>query len=483
MVILVYVSVCCWGSVKVVIMKEYREYAKKILAIAVPIMLSNLISQLQMLIDKIFIGQLSIASMSAVGNATTPMWTTMSTIFSLTTGATILVSQAYGADDLKKAGDYLASLFKFNNALGILLFLFWFLCPQVAFHLTGVDASIIGMSIDYARFFAPIFVLTGIGASISCMLQVSQKTRIMAWYGIVRSGTNVFLDYAMIFGHFGFPAMGVKGAAIATTIAEFIGDLIVVIYVLTAKDLSLRPTFTQIIGARFKPYIETIKYGLPAACEDFAWNLGNLYLIAMLNKVSVEAAGIHSIVFGVELIAVCLVGSIGTATLTLSGYETGRKNIKGVWDVVMCSAYLSWGISLLNLILFVLLPGQILGLFTKDPAVLVAAPVYLLIVGIDLFPKSGNIIFGSGIKGYGEPAWMLKTQLFGTAFVIAMSSVMVLGLHMGIKEIFVLVVVDETLRFILNNWKLRRIKKSSKNDKIIVETAQKIVDSVVDTDY
>ena len=59
----------------------------------------------------------------------------------------------------------------------------------------------------------------------------------------------------------------------------------------------------------------------------------------------------------------------------------------------------------------------------------------LLIVGIDLFPKSGNIIFGSGIRGYGQPGWMLKTQLFGTTFIITASTLMVLVFHMGIREI------------------------------------------------
>jgi putative MATE family efflux protein len=438
---------------------KYSEIIKKILAIAIPIMLSNLITELQMMIDRIFIGRLSIECMSAVGNASTPMWTTMSMVFSLTTGATILVSQAYGAKDHERAKGILASVFKYNNVLGLILFLFWLLCPQAAFHLMGVDESIIGMSIDYARYCSPIFILTGIGASISCMLQVSQKTRIMIWYGVSRSVTNVILDYVMIFGKLGFPAMGVKGAALATTIAELIGDLIVLIYVLKAKNLPLRPSFSQILAAKFRPYLETVKYGAPAAGEDFAWNLGNLYLLVMLNMVSTEAAGIHSIIFGVELIAVVLVGSIGTATLTLSGYETGRKNIKGVRDVVMSSAILSWLICVFNLILFLVIPGQILGLFTTDQAVLAAAPVYLLIVGIDLFPQSGNIIFGSGIKGHGEPSWMLKTQLFGTAFVIAMSSIMVMGLHLGILEIFCLVVAAESIRFVLNGWKLRRISR------------------------
>jgi Na+-driven multidrug efflux pump len=315
------------------------------------------------------------------------------------------------------------------------------------------------MSIDYARIFSPIFILTGLGASISCLLQVSRRTQIMVWYGISRSAANVILDYVMIFGKFGFPAMGVKGAAFATTIAELIGDLIVLVYVLKVKDLVLKPSAGQILSSGLAAYVETVKFGAPAACEEFAWNLGNLYLIAMLNKVSVEAAGIHSIIFGVELMAVVIIGAIGTATLTLSGYETGSKNIKGVWEVVMCASILCLAVSVFNLALFLLIPEQILGLFTKDQSILAAAPVFLLIVGIDLFPKSGNIIFGSGIKGYGEPSWMLKTQLFGTFFIIVMSSVLVIALHMGIMELFILVVADETLRFILNSRKLYRVSR------------------------
>ncbi len=441
--------------------KKFTGYVKRILTIAVPIMLSNLISQLQMLIDRVFIGRISLESMSAVSNASTPMWTTMSTIFSLTTGATILVSQAYGAGEIEKAKKTLSSVFKYNNALGIILFLFWLLCPQAAFHVIGVDESIIGMSIDYAKYFAPIFILTGVGASVNCLLEVCQKTQIMVWYGVVRSLSNIFLDYAMIFGHFGFPAMGVKGAALATTIAELLGDVIVLIYVLVSKDLPLRPDSGQIFGAGFSHYLDSVRLGAPAACEDFAWNLGNLYLIVMLNRVSVEAAGIHSIIFGVELIAVVLMGSIGTATLTLSGFETGRKNIDGVWDVVMNSFIMSLIISSVNLVLFLLIPKLILGLFTTDPAVIAAAPIYLLIVGIDLFPKGGNIILGAGIRGYGEPSWMLKTQLFGTAFVIIMSTILVLVFHLGIMAIFCMVAADESIRFVLNYCKLRRIRQSS----------------------
>ena len=81
------------------------EYKNKLVKIFVPIMLSNLITQIQMFIDRIFLGRMDILLMSAVGNATAPMWTTMSFVFSLSMGASILISQSVGEKDIEKAKD------------------------------------------------------------------------------------------------------------------------------------------------------------------------------------------------------------------------------------------------------------------------------------------------------------------------------------------------------------------------------------------
>ena len=73
---------------------ELKLYMKRLLIIAVPIMLSNLIGQLQMLIDRVFLGHANNLYMSALSNCTTPMWTTMSFCFSIVVGASILISQS-----------------------------------------------------------------------------------------------------------------------------------------------------------------------------------------------------------------------------------------------------------------------------------------------------------------------------------------------------------------------------------------------------
>ena len=114
------------------------EYKNKLVKIFVPIMLSNLISQIQMFIDRIFLGRMNILYMSAVGNATAPVWTTMSFIFSLSMGASILISQSVGEKDIEKSKDYAASLIKYHNFIPFVLFLFWTFLGPLVFTLMGV---------------------------------------------------------------------------------------------------------------------------------------------------------------------------------------------------------------------------------------------------------------------------------------------------------------------------------------------------------
>ena len=198
---------------------------RRLLIIAVPIMLSNIISQIQMLIDRIFLGRADNLYMSALSNATTPMWTTMSFCFALVAGASILISQSVGANNREHIEEYAGALIKYNNIVPVLLFLLWLLLPEPIFKFMGVSDNLMPMCLSYARFYAPVFLLIGLGGSLSVILQTSNYTTPLVLYGIIRAGINVVLDYCLIYGKFGFPALGIKGAAIGTAIAEYVGAI------------------------------------------------------------------------------------------------------------------------------------------------------------------------------------------------------------------------------------------------------------------
>ena len=436
-----------------------KEYKHKLLKIFVPIMLSNLISQIQMFIDRIFLGRMNILYMSAVGNATAPVWTSMSFIFSLSIGSSILISQSVGEKNIEKAKDYAASMIKFHNIIPVALFLFWtFLSPAV-FTLMGVSDNVMGLCVRYTRIYAPVFLLLGFGASYTVIFQTSNLTKPLVTYGIIRSVLNIILDYLLIFGNFGFPRLEITGAALGTTIAEFAGaGYLAYVAIRKRKLFFTSPGFKRILKANPIPYLRSVKLGVNTAMEDFLWNLGNLSIIRILNAISETAAGIYSMVLTVEVIFVVVIGSIGNATLTLSGEATGARDHKLYRSIVGTAFKWSAMVSAAALIFISIFPRLTLSLFTTDKAVIEMSVVYIILVAVNLFGKSGNIIIGNGIRGYGDTKWMLLTQIMGTVCVVSYALLCVFVFKLGMLGVFVAVLTDEMLRAIINSVRFLRIK-------------------------
>lgn len=446
---------------------KYKLYLKRLLIIAVPMILSQLINQLQMLIDRIFLGQSNSLYMSVLGNATFPIWTTMSVCFSIGTGASILISQGVGANDRKRIAEYAGALLKYNSIMPFMLFLFWFFCSKPVFKVMGVSDNLIPMCIDYARYYSPIFLLTGFGSAFIVIFQSSNYTKPLALYSFIRSALNVFFDWVLIFGKLGFPALGVKGAALGTTLAEYIGA-IYFCYAFVVQPLATKPKLKEIKLASLRSYLHSARLGINTALEDFLWNIGNLVLIRILNSINELAAGIYSIIFGIEVLAVVVVGSLGSGAMTLSSEATGKQDLQQYKGVAKCAYALCLIVAVGTLVSGVLFPEQIISIFTKDTAIITTSGIYLMMTGINLFSKSANITVGNCIRGSGDTKWMFMTQIFGTVFVISTACLFVFIFKLGITGVFLAVLVDEGVRGAINFFRFLWICNSklfNKGDK------------------
>ena len=434
-----------------------KQYLKRLLALAVPIILSNLISQLQMMIDRVFLGHADNLYMSALSNVNAPMWATMSFCFSLAAGASILISQSVGAGNRENIEEYAGAMIKYNNIIPVLLFFFWLFLAEPVFRIMGVSDNLMPMCLEYIRFYSPVFLLIGLAGSLSVILQTSNYTKPMVIYGVIRAGLNVVLDYTLIYGKFGFPALGIKGAAIGTTLAEYLGGIFISFIFFTSKKLHTRPSLKGIRKAKLSTYFIAAKLGVNTALEDFAWNIGNMFLIRILNTINELAAGIYSIIFGVEVMAVVVVGAIGSSTMTLTSEATGKKDLAQYKGVCICAYSICSIVAVVMIILGLTIPEQIIALFTTDASIITTSSIYLLIIGINLFSKSANIIIGNGIRGSGNTKWMLYTQIFGTVGIVCVAAFFVYVCKFGILGVFLAVLVDEAVRAVINLWKYLRI--------------------------
>ena len=400
-----------------------KQYGKRLLILAFPIIMNNIIAQLQMIIDRIFLGHANDLYMSALGNVSSPVWTTMSFCNSLVMGASILISQSVGAKKREDIGEYAGAMLKYNNIIPIFLCFFWMIFPKPVFMILGVSDNVMPLCLGYVRWYAPLFLLTGLGGSLGVILQTSNYTKPLVVYGCVRSGFNIFLDWMLIFGNLGMPALGIEGAAIATVIAEYVGAIYISVIFFTSKRLPTRPSWNDVKKGHFQSYLNAAKLGINIALEDFAWNIGNLILIRILNSINEYAAGIYTIIFGVEVLAVVIIGAIGSGTMTLTSEATGRKDLAQYKGITLCAYAVCTIVTVVMIVGAVLFPEQILSLFTSDKTVIASCGGYLLLIGINLFSKSGNIIIGNAIRGSGNTKWMLFTQIFGTIWIVSVASV------------------------------------------------------------
>lgn len=433
-----------------------KNINKKLWVIALPLLLNMLVSQIQIIIDRAFLGQIHVEYMSAIGNVSAPLWTSISVLWALTSGATILMSQAIGAKKVDIAKQYAHNIIKYSSLASVVIFLIWFIFGKQVFTLLGVKGDVLEFCLDYITFLMPMILLVGLNSSSGAILQSNGTTKPILISGIIRSSLNVFLDWVLIFGRFGLPAMGIKGAALATSIAEIIGTSILVFLVIYNKDLPFKLSLKEVISSKFILFKKVANKGLPSAGEEFLWHLGNLGIIRILNIISITATGIYTIIFSIDIFPALIFVAIGQGVLTLTGQSTGAEDIEGAKKIGLVGLINSWLISVGFMLLFILIPKVILGVFTSEQDIINQAVLYLIIASINFFPRSANILLGSGIRGYGDTKWMMKTQIMGTVQIIIYALLFVIVMDLGIVGVFMATLLDETVRAIINYTRYKK---------------------------
>jgi Na+-driven multidrug efflux pump len=163
----------------------------------------------------------------------------------------------------------------------------------------------------------------------------------------------------------------------------------------------------------------------------------------------------------VEVIFVVVIGAIGNGTLTLTGEATGAKDNTLYRNIVKTSIKWAFLVCSFALIFISIFPRFTLSLFTTDKQVIEMSVLYIILVAVNLFGKSGNIIIGNGIRGYGDTRWMMFTQILGTIGVVGLAALCVFVFKLGMLGVFIAVLCDEALRALINFFRFLRIKFSS----------------------
>lgn len=265
-----------------------KKFYKRVLALTIPIMVQNGITNFVNMLDNVMVGRVGTVQMTGVAVSNQLIFVFNLLIFGAISGAGIFGAQYFGNGDNKGVRDtfrFKVVFCTFMTVLASLLFIFKGE-PLISLYLKGDgDATDIANSMQYAKNYLLIMVIGFIPYTVaqcySSTLRETEHAVLPMTAGIVAVCVNLFLNYVLIFGHFGAPKLGVEGAAIATVISRFAELFIVAFWTYLHKYDN-----PFIIGAfiSFRVPVKLVKQifskGLPLMVNETLWALG----IAMLNQ-------------------------------------------------------------------------------------------------------------------------------------------------------------------------------------------------------
>ncbi len=313
--------------------QEVAKIRKEVLAIALPAMGENALQMVLGLVDTAFLGYLRWQAMAAAGLANQVFFIFQAFLVAIATGSSVLVANAVGAKNQNAIrgtawnGLYLALI------IGLVITFFsLFSSGLVLAGGAGASEEVKGMAASYLQ----INLLGGVVLSLmfvlSALLRGSGDTKSPLFASLIANSLNAFLDYILIFGKLGLPALGIEGAAWATVLSRVVGMSILGIILFRSPRFRLRERENR--NFSMKRTKEILRVGLPTSLENLFFSVGMLVFANILLIAGDQAYAAHRVGINIESISFMPGFGVSVALTALVGQYNGRNDLRMVRGIV-----------------------------------------------------------------------------------------------------------------------------------------------------
>lgn len=380
---------------------------RRILALALPIIGGMTSQNLLNLVDTAMVGALGAAPLAAVGIASFLSFMSVAVVIGLATAVQTMAARRYGEDNHAETAVPLNGGLLLAILLGtpLCVLLYW-LAPWI-FHAMSPDAAVVAEGTPYYQMRLLGMVAVGMNFAFRGYWNAVNLARLYLYTLLIMHAVNVILNYSLIFGHFGAPALGTLGAGIGTTISNWLGTAIYIGLALrTCKDngfLHGLPTVDKLL--------QQLKLGLPSSIQQFLFAAGLTAFFWIVAQVGTEELAISNVLINITLVAVLPGIGLGLAAATLVGHALGRGDTadahRWAWEVCRIGLFVFAALGLPMLFL----PELILGIFLHDASLIEAGKLPLQIVGATIALDGIGLILMHGLLGAGATGQVMRVAM------------------------------------------------------------------------
>jgi len=443
---------------------------KDVMIVAVPLILSFSSNTLQMFVDRVFLSRYDLNSMPAAMQAGVASFSIGALFLGTVTYISTFVAQYSGAERFRRVGPAVWQGVYFAAIAGILMLGLIFFSRPI-FDWMGHDAAVREYEIIYFNWMCIGSLPMLVGVAFSCFYMGRGKTWTVLYVNAISNLMNVVLDYVLIFGKFGFPEMGIKGAAIGTVVSSFAA---MIIFAVLFFQLRYEKKYASLSGRAFDWELikRMVRFGLPSGVQFFLDMLAFSLFVAFVGRIDRIAMTATNMTFSINMLAFLPMIGMGQAVGILVGKSLGKDKediakratwsafqLCSVFMIVIASAYFFW-------------PDFFLSAFRSKANIEDFETVRHLAVNLLMFVAfyclfdTGNIIFASALKGAGDTKFVMYMSMTmhwllfaGPAYFIVRSNLShKIYWCWGSATIFVCVLAGGFLwRFLDGKWQDMRV--------------------------
>jgi len=381
----------------------------------------------------LMVGSVSVSALAAVGMSMQFIMIVNVVMTLYVIGGNALISRFIGQGRKNRASALLFSLAILAVILALFVTVGGYYGSEYFYTWMGATASVVEQGSIYFKILSLGIVVIFLDNLLYNALSAAGDTKSSFYIKLSSAGINAFLNYVLIFGHFGFEAMGIEGAAIATVISYILN---VIAYFILIKKMNAELDFIPIV--RIKDVKRVLKVGWSAALDRGISSMSFLVFVSIITAYGTQALAGYQVGLRIEGIAFMPGFGFAIAAMALVGQNIGAKNFEQAYNMGIISgriAYVFMGSVGLIMILF---PEFLVSFFTKDALTIAVASEYLIFVGLAQIPLAIMFVYSAALRGAGATKTTLKVNVTSLWLFRVIPSYIAYKMGAGVVVIFVI---------------------------------------------
>lgn len=442
-------------------------FYKKVIRLGLPITLSQLLTSLLAFIDTIMVSTLGDNAVASVGIGANFFFLMIMINFGLVSGLAIFFAQFWGTKDIKSIHKtFIISVFASSIIIAIFFIIGHFFGSTVMeFYLNSDEVAnellVKEMGVKYLRIASFGYFFTTMSFIINMLMRSVEKVIFPQIVSIIVVALNTFLNYVLINGAWGFPELGIEGAATATVISSIVGFLILVGFMITTKQDVYRINF-KLYKEITKDFVsKLLKKATPVLLNETFWGLGMTMYIVAFGFISVDAIASYQIANQVMGMVWVVNAGVSSAAAIMLGNKLGEGKIEIAknWGKRFVKLTFVFGV-LLGIVMFFISPliPQLFG----DISSTVKDNVRLLLIVFSFYVpiKFSNALHIVGtLRSGGDTVFAFLMEVVALWSIgVPLAFILSIFTDLNIYWIVAIINVEEILKFFLVNYRFFTFK-------------------------